>query len=127
VAGSEPSTSSRGGGWESARPPAWGCGDLRRVGERKKEDDFAGRVFLFSFTRRVRCKTNRQVGYGSGRDRPLECHGYYYATGGGSRRLAAVLCSHGCGRRAKAPAARSVSAAVGAMPFGGSVGTQTEL
>jgi hypothetical protein len=114
-------------GWESARPPAWGCGDLRRVGERKKEDDFAGRVFLFSFTRRVRCKTNRQVGYGSGRDRPLECHGYYYATGGGSRRLAAVLCSHGCGRRAKAPAARSVSAAVGAMPFGGSVGTQTEL
>lgn len=64
MAGSEPSTSSRGGGWESARPPAWGCGDLRRVGERKKEDDFAGRVFLFSFTRRVRCKTNRQVGYG---------------------------------------------------------------
>lgn len=67
-----------GGSPESARPPAWGCGDLRRVGERKKEDDFAGRVFLFSFTRRVRCKTNRQVGYGSGRDRALECQGYYY-------------------------------------------------
>jgi hypothetical protein len=31
-------------------------------------------------------------GRGRGRDRALECHGYYCATGGGSRRLAAVLC-----------------------------------